>query len=59
VTARTRLRAGELIGEVTDGRERSQAVRCPVDAEVGDLLARPNQRVSRGQGLVWLRREGA
>ena len=56
VGARTRLRTGDLIGHVTGGRGRSDAIRCPVDAEVCDLLARPGQSVTRGQGLAWLRR---
>jgi biotin carboxyl carrier protein len=52
-----RLRAGDVIGHVTGGRDRTEEVCCPVDAELGDLLARPGQTVSRGQGLAWLRRE--
>jgi hypothetical protein len=57
IAARARLRAGDLIGEVTAGRDRALPIHCPVDAEVGDLLVRPGQSVSRGQGLAWLRRE--
>ncbi len=52
-----RLRAGDLIGHVTGARGRAVAIHCPVDAEVGDLLARPGQAVTRGQGVAWLRRE--
>jgi biotin carboxyl carrier protein len=58
LTASTRLRAGDVIGQVT-GLGEPTAICCPVDAEVGDLLVRPGQTVARGQGLAWLRREEA
>lgn len=57
VGPQARLRAGDLIGHVTGGRGRAEEIFCPIDAVVGDLLARPGQTVTRGQGVVWLRRE--
>ena len=57
IRPQSRLRAGDLIGHVTGSRARTDAIHCPVDAELGGLLARPGQAVTRGQGLAWLRRE--
>jgi len=51
------LRAGDLIGYVTGGRGRTVKILCPIGAEIGDFLARPGQAVTRGQAVVWLRRE--
>lgn len=47
---------GALIGHVTGGGGRADAVHAPASATVADLLVRPGQLVRRGQGLVWLRR---
>ncbi|HEY8340843.1 MAG TPA: hypothetical protein VIK95_13320 [Egibacteraceae bacterium] len=49
-----RVRAGQVLGHVTGGRGRADAVRSPVDATVRALLARPGQQVRRGQALAWL-----
>jgi hypothetical protein len=51
------LRTGDLIGHVIGGRGRTDAIHCPVDARLCDLLVRPGQAVTRGQGLAWLLRE--
>lgn len=48
------VRAGQVLGHVTGGRGRADAVRSPVDATIRALLARPGQQVRRGQGLAWL-----
>ncbi|MGH8908086.1 MAG: hypothetical protein ACRD0K_16620 [Egibacteraceae bacterium] len=56
VGAQTRLRIGDQIGHVLGGRGRTDEVHCPVDAQLGDLLVRPGQAVTRGQALAWLRR---
>jgi biotin carboxyl carrier protein len=50
-------RSGDLIGYVIGGRGRTDAIHCPVDARVCDLLVRPGQAVTRGQSLAWLLRE--
>lgn len=44
---------GALVAHVTGGRGRADEVRCPADAVVRGLLARPGQLVSRGQALAW------
>ncbi len=50
------VEAGELIGHVTGGKGRADEVRSPVRAVLYELLVRPGQLVSRGQGLIWLGR---
>jgi biotin carboxyl carrier protein len=45
---------GELLGHVTGGRGRADAVIAPVPGEVARVLVRPGQLVAKGQGLVWL-----
>jgi biotin carboxyl carrier protein len=47
---------GHLLGHVTGGQGRADAVVAPAAGAVARLLVRPNQLVMRGQGLVWLRR---
>lgn len=47
---------GSLVGHVTGGRGRADAVHAPADATVADLLVRPGQLVYAGQGLAWLHR---
>jgi biotin carboxyl carrier protein len=62
-TGRFRPLAGEwvsgggLLGHVTGGRGRADAVLAPVAGRVAGLLVRPGQLVRRGQALVWLQRE--
>lgn len=53
------LEPGTLIGHVTGGRGRADAVTTPVGARVADLLVRPGQLVYQGQGLAWLDRQPA
>jgi biotin carboxyl carrier protein len=45
---------GTVLGHVTGGGGRADAVVTPVAGLVADLLARPKQLVYRGQGLAWL-----
>jgi biotin carboxyl carrier protein len=52
----TTVAGGALLGHVTGGRGRADAVIAPERGEVAGLLARPGQLVRRGQPLVWLRR---
>lgn len=52
------VRAGTLLGHITGGRGRADEVRVPVDADIRDLLVRPGQLVTAGQGLVWLQHMG-
>ena len=47
---------GTVLGHITGGKGRADAVLAPVGGEVARLLVRPGQLVSRGQGLVWLQR---
>lgn len=49
-------RPGEVVGHITGGQGRADAVVAPVAGEITRLLVRPGQLVSRGQGLVWLQR---
>jgi hypothetical protein len=50
------LGAGSVVGHVTGGAGRADPVRCPVDAVLRSLLARPGQTVERGQPIGWLLR---
>jgi predicted deacylase len=50
---------GTVLGHVTGGGGRADAVVTPVPGIVADLLARPMQLVYRGQGLAWLQRHTA
>jgi biotin carboxyl carrier protein len=50
---------GELVGHVTGGRGRADAVIAPVDGTVAALLVRPGQLVRTGQALVALTTGGA
>lgn len=47
---------GTILGHVTGGKGRADAVMAPVHGAIAKLLVRPGQLVSRGQGLVWLQR---
>jgi biotin carboxyl carrier protein len=49
------VRPGEVLGHITGGRGRADAVVAPVGGEVARLLVRPGQLVRAGQQLVWLR----
>lgn len=54
-----RFERGALIGHVTGGGGRADAVHAPARATVADLLVRPGQLVRQGQGLAWLHRAGS
>lgn len=56
VEAPAAVEAGQLIGHVTGGNGRADAVIAPVGAELRAMLARPGQLVGLGQGLAWLER---
>ena len=48
--------AGRVLGHVTGGRGRADAVMAPSAGRVHRLLARPGQLVFAGQALVWMER---
>lgn len=48
------VRAGALLGHITGGGGRADAVVAPADARLERILVRPGQLVTRGQALVWL-----
>ncbi|CAN5898264.1 hypothetical protein BH23ACT8_BH23ACT8_07520 [soil metagenome] len=50
---------GLLVGHVTGGAGRADAVYAPVAGVVAALLVRPGQLVNKGRGLVWLQRSAA
>lgn len=50
------MEPGALLGHVTGGGGRADAVHVPLSAQIADLLVRPGQLVHRGQGLAWLQR---
>jgi biotin carboxyl carrier protein len=50
------VEAGHVLGHVTGGRGRADAVRAPTGAMVRGLLVRHGQAVTFGQQLVWLER---
>ena len=50
------VRSGDVVAQVTAGRDGVHDVACPVpDAVVEGLLTRPGQLVTRGQALAWAR----
>lgn len=49
------VRAGELVAQITVGRDGSHDVAAPVGACIQGLLTRPGQLVTRGQALAWAR----
>jgi biotin carboxyl carrier protein len=56
VTERGPVEAGALLGHVTGGQGRADAVTAPTDATLRSLLVRPGQLVRAGQALAWLER---
>ncbi|CAN5403345.1 hypothetical protein BH23ACT9_BH23ACT9_13680 [soil metagenome] len=50
------LRTGDLLGHITGGNGRADAVFAPVGATLKEMLARPGQLVALGQGLAYLER---
>lgn len=55
-TERGLVGAGTVLGTVTGGGARSDAVTVPVSAEICGLLALDGQLVQAGQALAWVRR---
>jgi multidrug efflux pump subunit AcrA (membrane-fusion protein) len=56
VEAPAAVAPGQLLGHITGGGGRADAVLAPVGAELKELLARPGQLVALGQGLAYLER---
>lgn len=56
VEAPASVRAGDVLGHITGGNGRADAVVAPIGAELREMLARPGQLVGLGQGLAWLER---
>lgn len=56
VEAPATVNPGDLIGHITGGNGRADAVHAPVGATLKELLARPGQLVGLGQGLAYLER---
>jgi multidrug efflux pump subunit AcrA (membrane-fusion protein) len=50
------LHPGDLLGHITGGNGRADAVLVPVGATLREMLARPGQLVGLGQGLAYLER---
>lgn len=48
------VEGGTLLGHITGGRGRADAVTAPTAGTVRRLLARPGQLVFAGQALVWV-----
>lgn len=56
VEAHAVLKTGDLLGHITGGNGRADAVFAPVGATLKEMLARPGQLVGLGQGLAYLER---
>lgn len=50
------VQPGDLLGHITGGNGRADAVFAPVGATLKEMLARPGQLVGLGQGLAYLER---
>jgi biotin carboxyl carrier protein len=48
----------QVLGHVTGGKGRADAVTAPVDGQLSRMLVRPGQQVARGQGIAWVQRAG-
>ncbi len=47
---------GDIIGHITGGNGRADAVIAPIGATLKELMARPGQLVGLGQGLAYMER---
>lgn len=47
---------GDIIGHITGGNGRADAVIAPIGATLKEMLARPGQLVGLGQGLSYMER---
>lgn len=45
---------GSVVGHVTGGRGRADAIVCPAAGTVRGLLVRPGQHVTQGQAVIWI-----
>ena len=56
VEAPATLSPGDLIGHITGGNGRADAVVAPIGVTLKEMLARPGQLVGLGQGLAYMER---
>lgn len=49
-----RIAPGQVLGHVTGGKGRADAVLAPVHGELARLMVRPGQLVFAGQSLAWI-----